>query len=69
MFELPGPWIGGVTASDVHRFRCELIDRYGTEVNIGNVAADDLMSLRGLPPRSRRQRRQLIGRATSCEPQ
>jgi phosphosulfolactate synthase (CoM biosynthesis protein A) len=45
MFELPGPWIGGVTASDVHRFRCELIDRYGTEVNIGNVAADDLMSL------------------------
>ncbi len=45
MFELPGPWIGGVTASDVHRIRRELIDRYGTEVNFGNVAADDLMSL------------------------
>jgi phosphosulfolactate synthase (CoM biosynthesis protein A) len=45
MFELPGPWIGGVTASDVHRHRRQLIDRYGTEVNIGNVAADDLTSL------------------------
>ena len=45
MFELPGPWIEGVTGSDVHRLRRELIDRYGTEVNIGNVAPDDLMSL------------------------
>ena len=45
MFELPGPWIGGVTASDVHRLRRDLIDRCGTEVNIGNVAPGDLMSL------------------------
>ena len=45
MFELPGPWVEGVTDTDVHRLRRGLIDRYGTEVNIGNVAPDDLMSL------------------------
>ena len=45
MFELPGPWIEGVTDTGVHRLRRDLIDRYGTAVNIGNVAPDDLMSL------------------------
>ena len=45
MFELPGPWIEGVTGSEVHRIRRDLIDRYGTGVNIGNVAPDDLMPL------------------------
>ncbi|MDP6112575.1 MAG: phosphosulfolactate synthase [Planctomycetota bacterium] len=45
MFELPGPWIDGVRACDIHRMRRELIDRYGPEVNLGNVAPDDLMTL------------------------
>ncbi|MCZ6680100.1 MAG: phosphosulfolactate synthase [Candidatus Poribacteria bacterium] len=45
MFELPGPWIAGVTAHDIHRLRRLLIGRYGSEVNLGNVAAADLMSL------------------------
>jgi phosphosulfolactate synthase len=45
MFELPGPWIEGVNLYDVHRMRRHLIDRYGREVNLGNVAADDLFSL------------------------
>ncbi|MDP6360886.1 MAG: phosphosulfolactate synthase, partial [Planctomycetota bacterium] len=31
MFELPGPWIDGVRACDIHRMRRELIDRYGPE--------------------------------------
>lgn len=45
MFELPGPWIDGVHACDVHRLRRDLIGRYGAQVNIGNVAPDDLLPL------------------------
>lgn len=45
MFELPGPWISNVHHHDIHRLRRELIERYGTQVNIGNCAASDLMSL------------------------
>jgi phosphosulfolactate synthase len=44
MFELPGPWIEGVTDSVIHRMRRELVDRFGVEVNIGNVMPDDLFS-------------------------
>ncbi len=44
MFELPGPWIAGVNPHDIHRMRRELVDRYGNEVNVGNVAPDDLFS-------------------------
>lgn len=44
MFELPGPWIEGVTEFVIHRMRRELVDRFGPEVNIGNVMPDDLYS-------------------------
>ena len=44
MFELPGPWIAGVNPHDIHRMRREIVDRYGNEVNVGNVAPDDLFS-------------------------
>lgn len=44
MFELPGPWIAGVNAHDVHKMRRDLIDRYGSEVNVGNVTPDELFS-------------------------
>jgi phosphosulfolactate synthase len=45
MFELPGPWIAGVGPADIHRMRRDLIARYGSEVNIGNVLPEDAMSL------------------------
>lgn len=45
MFELPGPWIPGVHPHDVHRMRRTLVDRYGPDVNLGNVLPDDLMTL------------------------
>ena len=45
MFELPGPWIRGVAAHDVHSMRRLLMERYGPQVNIGNVDPGDLMSL------------------------
>ena len=44
MFELPGPWIEGVTDSVIHRMRRDLVDRFGVDVNIGNVMPDDLYS-------------------------
>ena len=45
MFELPGPWIPGVTSHGIHSMRRRLIERYGPQVNLGNVAPDELMSL------------------------
>lgn len=45
MFELPGPWISGVTQHVIHRMRRELVDRYGRDVNLGNVMPDDMMTL------------------------
>jgi phosphosulfolactate synthase len=45
MFERPGPWIEGVTLESIHRMRRDLVDRYGKEVNVGNVQPDDLMTL------------------------
>jgi len=45
MFELPGPWIANVNLHDIHRMRREMVDRYGPEVNLGNVMPDDLMTL------------------------
>lgn len=45
MFELPGPWIAGVSASDIHRMRSLFIERYGPDVNLGNVSPADLISL------------------------
>jgi len=43
MFELPGPWIEGVSHHHIHRMKVELIERYGPEVNLGNVSPADLM--------------------------
>ena len=45
MFELPGPWIEGVKQYDIHRMRRELIDRYGADVNLGNVGPEELITV------------------------
>ncbi|MCF7855016.1 MAG: phosphosulfolactate synthase [Candidatus Pacebacteria bacterium] len=45
MFELPGPWIEGVNLFDIHRMRRELIDRYGPDVNLGNVDAGEIVAV------------------------
>ena len=45
MFELPGPWIPGVQSHLIHRMRRDLVDRFGPEVNVGNVMPEDLLSL------------------------
>ena len=45
MFELPGPWIAGVEEHHLHAMRRDLIDRFGTQVNMGNVQPEDLLSL------------------------
>lgn len=48
IFELPGPWIRGVTLSDVHETTRWLLNRFGTEVNIANVSPDDVLKLEAL---------------------
>ncbi len=45
MFELPGPWIAGVSEHHVHSMRRDLIDRFGPQANIGNVGPEDLLPL------------------------
>ena len=48
MFELPGPWIQGVALHDIHRLRRELLRRYGSEVNMGNVSPDEVIVVEAL---------------------
>ena len=48
VFELPGPWIKGVTLSDVHEMTLWLLNRFGPEANIANVSADDVIKLEAL---------------------
>ncbi len=48
IFELPGPWIKGITQSDVHQVTRMLIERFGADANIGNVIPDYVMSLEAL---------------------
>ena len=43
VFELPGPWLPGATATDVIRLREYLVHTFGPDVNLGNVALDDVM--------------------------
>ena len=45
MFELPGPWIEGVSHHHIHQMRADLLGRYGPELNLGNVSPGDLISL------------------------
>jgi len=45
MFELPGPWIDGVHACDIHAMRRRLISQYGQDVNIGNCDPNDVVNL------------------------
>jgi phosphosulfolactate synthase len=42
LFELPGPWISGVNASEVQDLKKFLIAEFGADVSIGNVMPDDI---------------------------
>ena len=48
IFELPGPWISNVHYCDIHDMQVFLIEQYGREVNIANVAPDKIMGLEAL---------------------
>lgn len=47
MFELPGPWIEGVSLHHIHSMRAEMLKRYGPDLNLGNVSPGDVLSLEG----------------------
>ncbi len=42
LFELPGPWISGVNASEVQDLKKFLIREFGPDVSIGNIMPDDV---------------------------
>ncbi len=48
IFELPGNWIAGVHAHEVHAMMVHLTERLGPDVNIANVPATDLVVLETL---------------------
>lgn len=48
MFELPGTWIPGIAASDIHSMQVWLLERVGHDVNVGNVAPADVLSFEAL---------------------
>jgi phosphosulfolactate synthase len=48
MIELPGPWISGVSLSQVHDMRKLLIRAFGPDVNIANVKPDDVFETEAL---------------------
>lgn len=48
IFELPGPWIKGITLSDVHETTGWLLERFGPEANIANVDPDSVLKLEAL---------------------
>jgi len=44
LFELPGPWIKDIHHHDIHALMVELIDMFGSDVNIANVPPDLLLT-------------------------
>ena len=48
VFELPGPWIRGITQTDVQQMMRWLVDRFGADANIANVPPDLVLSLEAL---------------------
>ncbi|MBW1960399.1 MAG: phosphosulfolactate synthase [Deltaproteobacteria bacterium] len=48
IFELPGRWISNVHGCGIHDMEVYLIDEFGPEVNIANVAPDEVMELETL---------------------
>ena len=48
IYELPGPWIKGVTLSDVYQMKKFLVERFGPDANIANVLPDDVFETEAL---------------------
>lgn len=48
IFELPGHWISNVHACGIHDMEVFLVQQFGPDVNIANVAPDEIMMLETL---------------------
>jgi phosphosulfolactate synthase len=48
LFELPGPWISGVTLHLIHDLKKFFIREFGPDVNIANVMPDDVIETEAL---------------------
>ena len=51
IFELPGPWIQGITLTDIQQTMRWLVDQFGADANIANVPHDLVLSLEALRTR------------------
>jgi phosphosulfolactate synthase len=45
IFEVPGPWIPGIRRCDQHAARAWLLKRFGADVNLANVAPEDILEV------------------------
>lgn len=48
LFELPGPWVSGVSLSEIHDLKKLLVREFGPDVNIANVMPDDVIETESL---------------------
>lgn len=48
LIELPGPWIAGVHACDIHDLKKMLVREFGPDVNLANVHHEDVMETEAL---------------------
>lgn len=48
LIELPGPWIKGVVEADIHDMKKFLVEEFGPDVNLANVAPANVMETEAL---------------------
>jgi phosphosulfolactate synthase len=48
LIELPGPWISGVHACDIHDLKKMLVREFGPDVNLANVHHEDVLETEAL---------------------
>ena len=48
LIELPGPWISNVTLSAVEDMKKFLVSEFGPDVNMANIAPQDIMETEAL---------------------
>ncbi len=48
LIELPGPWISGITLSEIEDMKKFLVSEFGPDVNIANVMPQDVMETEAL---------------------
>ncbi len=48
LFEVPGPWISGITLAGIHDLKKMLVREFGPDVNLANIMPDEVMETEAL---------------------